>query len=153
MINTILSVFTYFVENTQNTHSHTPTRKQGVAEILSAPSTPNLRFIGWGRETDLAVPLLTRTLLAWMDATRPAGKEGPSSPDSSGFFSMSEHPSVHVVLSSGTTTPNSKHKPKRWAAAGGYSTVHHDLITLTESLRQLFIIGRAQLASEFPLVI
>ena len=58
-----------------------------------APSLEELRGLGWANETRLAVELLSKTLLGWMDeALRTAASGGPgNSSTADGFFSMSEY--------------------------------------------------------------
>lgn len=64
---------------------------QGLAGLLAAPSTPELRGIGWSGETSLALELLSRALLDWMDEAKRSGAEDPDGGgDPGGYFSMSE---------------------------------------------------------------
>lgn len=70
---------------------------QGVADVLVAPSTPEMRDIGWGRETRLALDLLSKTLLDWMDEAEAAGGgEDGANPDD-GYFSMSAYLAAVIV--------------------------------------------------------
>lgn len=69
--------------------------------MLAAPSTtPELKGTGWGRETRLALELLCKTLLDWMDQAKLASEQGGAGvaaedddDDPGGYSSMSERAS------------------------------------------------------------
>eukprot|EP00903_Cladosiphon_okamuranus_P011168 g10541.t1 len=62
---------------------------EGLAELVAAPSAPEARGIGWGRETRLAVEFLTKTLLEGLEQARGAGDGGEEEDASGGYSSMS----------------------------------------------------------------
>lgn len=69
---------------------------QGLADVLAAPSTsPELKGTGWGRETRLALELLSKTLTDWMEQAKRASKLGgvggvDEDDNSGGYASMSK---------------------------------------------------------------
>lgn len=65
-------------------------RMQGLVELVAAPSAPGARGAGWGRETRLAVELLTETLLEGMDRVAGSGGGDAEEDASGGYSSMSE---------------------------------------------------------------
>ncbi|CAM9306368.1 unnamed protein product [Pylaiella littoralis] len=63
---------------------------EGLADVLAAPSAPETKGVGWGRETRLALEFLSKTLLDAMDRAKCSGiGDAEGGDDLGGYASMS----------------------------------------------------------------